>query len=218
MADPEPLIGSKPPQTADGGVPSLPWRGSDERLLELARSQAPELGQLLHDRYADDIHRVVYRVLGPDSEHEDVVQQVFVELLRGLGRVREGERLGAWIRSVAVNVARGLIRRRKLRFWLEPNSEAVDTWSEEQDAEGRELVHRTYAILSELRTDDRIAFTLRFIEGYRVHEVAQLTRASLATVHRRLARASKDFRRRAHQDELLCRRLQSNETQLEPPE
>ncbi len=188
-------------------VPSLPWQGNADRLLALAREGAPAMAQLVHDRFADDIHRVVYRVLGPDTEHEDVVQQVFVQVLRDVHRVREGAKLHSWVLAVAVNTARACIRRRKLKFWLESSTDTVEAWSSDDDPEGRELVHRTYALLRELRTDDRIAFSLRYIEGYQVREVAQLTGASLATVHRRLARGEADFKQLACQDELLRARL-----------
>ncbi len=200
-----------PPGENRSGVPSLPWQGNAERLLALAREGTPAVAQLVHDRFADDIHRVVYRVLGPDAEHEDVVQQVFVQVLRDVHRVREGAKLQSWVLAVAVNTARACIRRRKLKFWLEASTDTVESWSGADDPEGRELVRRTYALLRELRTDDRIAFSLRYIEGYQVQEVAQLTRASLATVHRRLARGAGHFRLLAQQDELLRERLQPGE-------
>ncbi len=204
------------PSVGADAVTSLPWQGSADRLVALARARAPELAELVHERFADQIHRVVYRVLGPDSEHEDVVQQAFLEIVRGLHRVRDTERLQAWVRSIAINVARGLIRRRKLRFWLEPRSDALDTWGEPDDTDAKELVHRTYMVLAQLKTDDRIAFSLRYIEGYQVQEVAELTGASLATVHRRLARASREFRQRASRDELLRHRLQQSDIEQEP--
>lgn len=198
------------PRASD--VPALPWQGSTQRLLELARARAPATAQLIHERFADDIHRVVYRVLGPDAEHADVVQQVFLQILRNVSRVREADKLQGWVMAVAVNTARGLIRKRKLRFWTSADPSEAEPWAREDDVDGRELVRRTYAILRELRTEDRVAFSLRYIEGYQVQEVARLTSASLATVHRRLARAESDFRRRARADELLRERLQHTES------
>jgi RNA polymerase sigma-70 factor, ECF subfamily len=192
-------------------VPALPWQGSPERLLELAQSGAPAAVRLVYDRFADDIHRVVYRVLGPDAEHEDVVQQVFLQILRDVSRLRDASKLQGWVKAVAVNTARALIRKRKLRFWLNANADEAEAWSHEDDGDGRELVRRTYAVLRLLRTEDRVAFSLRYIEGYQVQEVASLTGASLATVHRRLARGEAEFRRLAGHDELLRERLASAE-------
>ncbi len=202
-----PLVAPLGSTDAPRAVPALPWQGSSERLLELARTGAPAAVQLVYDRFADDIHRVVYRVLGPDAEHEDVVQHVFLEVLRGVSRVREADKLQGWVMAVAVNTARALLRKRKFRFWLNTTVDDPQTWSEEDDSDGRELVRRTYAILRLLRTEDRVAFSLRYIEGYQVQEVAELTGASLATVHRRLARGELEFRRLAGQDELLRERL-----------
>jgi RNA polymerase sigma-70 factor (ECF subfamily) len=213
----EPLPDPAASAEAPRAVPALPWHGSTERLLELAQSGAPAAAQLVHDRFADDIHRVVYRVLGPDAEHEDVVQQVFLQILRDVSRVREADKLQGWVMAVAVNTARALIRKRKLRFWHSTTVDDAETWTQEDDSDGRELVRRTYGILRQLRTEDRVAFSLRYIEGYQVQEVASLTGASLATVHRRLARGELEFRRRAAEDELLRERLARAEAARKGP-
>src|SRR5690242_1021229 len=42
-------------------VRSLPWQGSTDALLALASRGAPELAAVVYDRFAEDVHRVVYR-------------------------------------------------------------------------------------------------------------------------------------------------------------
>jgi RNA polymerase sigma-70 factor (ECF subfamily) len=53
----------------------------------------------------------------------------------------------------------------------------------------RAQIAQIYALLRTLPTDDRIAWTLRAVEGHDLETVARLTRCSLATVKRRISRA-----------------------------
>ncbi len=57
-----------------------------------------------------------------------------------------------------------------------------------------------YTILDRLPADERIAFVLRFVEHHPLAEVAELTRCSLATAKRRIARATKAFDEFAAED------------------
>jgi RNA polymerase sigma-70 factor (ECF subfamily) len=70
-----------------------------------------------------------------------------------------------------------------------------------------QTLQRIYAVLQELGTDERIAFTLRYIEGMELHEIAENTGVSLSTVKRRLSRADNIFLKRASRDSLLSERL-----------
>ena len=70
------------------------------------------------------------------------------------------------------------------------------------------MLARACTVLDRLGADQRLAFTLRFVEGYRLQEVAELCGCSLATTKRRLARASERFVELARRDPLLRERLE----------
>jgi RNA polymerase sigma-70 factor (ECF subfamily) len=55
----------------------------------------------------------------------------------------------------------------------------------------RAQIAQIYALLRTLPTDERIAWTLRAVEGHDLETVARLTRCSLATVKRRISRAQR---------------------------
>ncbi len=199
-----------------GGVPPatarLPWRGSDEQLLELVRSGAPQAGRLLYDRFSGDVHRLVWRVLGADIEHDDIVQAAFTQIFRAVSSVREAERLRSFIVAIAVNVARSELRRRRVWFKFNARDEVPNgsEWVHIDDHEARILVERTYAVLERLSADERVTFVLRFMEEHKVAEVAELCGCSLATANRRIARAERRFRFFADKDPTLSERLRQS--------
>ncbi len=173
------------------------------------KARDPGAATDLYDAYARLVHGLVWRVLGPDRDHEDIVQDVFSEILTGVHTVRTAETLTGWIAAVTLNTVRNRLRSRAVRRFftghvVEPDLSAA---FHHDDHEARQLVKRAFAILTDLTADDRIAFVLRFVEGYKVAEVAQIVGCSLATIHRRLGRAEIFFRDRASRDDGLGERV-----------
>src|SRR5262245_56803921 len=56
----------------------------------------------LYERFAPDINRLVWRLLGADPDLNDIVQQVFYKVILHAHRLRDPSRLGAWVQSITV--------------------------------------------------------------------------------------------------------------------
>jgi RNA polymerase sigma-70 factor, ECF subfamily len=196
---------SRPPSR--GSVQVLPLVGDDEELLALVHRGGSTAAAVVYDRFGDEVNRVVGRLLGPDAEHDDVVHDAFVQILRGLPRLREVAALRGFVRAVTVNTVRSELRRRRFRraFWS--SDEAPELTDDAIDPESAEILRRVYAILDRLAADLRIAFTLRFIERHSLAEVAEMTGCSLATAKRRIARATERFTELARADHDLAARI-----------
>jgi RNA polymerase sigma-70 factor (ECF subfamily) len=170
-------------------------------LLEALRANSPGASGALFDRYGEHVERVLARVLGIDSELQDLLHEVFVRALAGVADVRDGTMLKSWLTSIAVFTARECIRRRSRRRWLQflPWGDVPEQISPAFDFTGNEVLRATYALLERLPADERIAFTLRFIEGMELTETASACQVSLATIKRRLARAEARLRASAQE-------------------
>ncbi len=187
--------------------------GGDDELLVMARAGHPRTGAALFDRFEAQVNRLVWRVLGADDAHDDIVHQVFVALLAGIRRVRDAAALDGWVVVVTINTVRSEIRRRRIRrLWLRSEPEAIDlAEAPAASHEARELLRRTYAVLANLPADERIAFTLRFIDEQPLAEVAAACGCSLATIKRRLGSARARFRRLADRDPALAEHLRDRD-------
>lgn len=159
----------------------------------------------LCDRYGDHVRRVLGRILGPVPEVADLHQEVFLRAIRHAHRLRDARSLSGWLATVAVNAARTHLRRAARRRWLglAPRRDDVPDVGVSRDDDAAEALRRTYQVLADMRTDERIAFALRFVDGMALADVAEATGVSLATVKRRLAAAQSAFVARARRDEVL---------------
>jgi RNA polymerase sigma-70 factor (ECF subfamily) len=176
-------------------VVALPIPATDAGLVHALRAGHRAAAAALFDRYSDHVERVLIRVLGPDQELDDLLQDVFVAALESVGRLEDPGALKAWLAKIAVFLARGRIRRRTRWRFIRPLplEELVDKQVEWPRTELSAALRETYAVLDQLPTDERIAFALRFVQGMDLTEVAAACSVSLATIKRRLRRARTRF-------------------------
>jgi len=184
------------PETRDEAVVRpLRFADDDQAFVEALKAGHQDAFAALYDRYADHVHRVLVRILGFDHEIGDLLQEVFMQALGSIGSLREADRLKAWLTRIAVFTARGCIRRRTRRRWLRiaPPETLPEQVAPTADDETREALRLTYEVLELLPTVERIAFSLRFIEGLELTEVAAACDVSLATIKRKLTKAERRF-------------------------
>jgi RNA polymerase sigma-70 factor (ECF subfamily) len=176
-------------------VAHLPFFDSDRAVVAALRAGQSSGGAALYDRHHAYVRRVLTRVLGPDAELHDLVQDVFVLAIDGIDRLEDPDALRSWLAGISVHRARAEIRRKTRSRWfpLFAREDLPELEAPISTPEVDEAVRATYGILSKLSTDERIAFALRFIEGMELVEVAEACQISLATTKRRLARARSKF-------------------------
>lgn len=174
-----------------------------ESLLEGLLDGDPRATTALYDAFYDRISRLVWRLLGADPEHDDVVQQVFVSIMGSLDTIKDPTSLDRWIVGVTTNTVRNEIRRRKRRKLLRLDSEVSKGPHAPLDHDQQLFIGRFYRVLDTMGVEDRIVFSLRYVEEQRLNEIASACSCSLATVKRRLTRARQRFLKRAMKDFVL---------------
>lgn len=154
----------------------------------------------LFDRHGRHVERLLYSLLGPDGEAEDLLHEVFLRALQGIGDLDEPDKLRSWLTGITVHTAREHIRKRVRRRWLsfvaelpEPPPPPVRVASEEVT----EATRCTFEVLRGMTPDARVIFSLRFIEGMEMAEIAVACDVSLSTAKRRLKDAERLFLARA---------------------
>ncbi|HTM19115.1 MAG TPA: sigma-70 family RNA polymerase sigma factor [Kofleriaceae bacterium] len=168
------------------------------RPLPQPAASAPEPFDLeeLFRLYAPYVAKIGHRLLGRGDEVDDLVQDVFLAAHRGLRQLREREAIKGWLATVAVRLARRRLRRRRLwgALGLDGAPDYDDIVEEGASPEQRALAARVYRLLDRLPVEQRMAWTLRHVEGESLERVAELCRCSLATAKRRIKAAQDGLR------------------------
>ena len=144
-------------------------------------------------RYAPLVASLGLRITALRDEIDDFVQEVFLRATRGIGGLRHQGATKAWLVSITINVARQRLRVRKLRklVGLDVPLEFEELVDPALSPEDRLLLTRMYRALDGLPVNQRLAWSLRHIEGERLETVALLCGCSLATAKRRIVAAQK---------------------------
>jgi RNA polymerase sigma-70 factor, ECF subfamily len=162
---------------------------TNTELVQRMRTEPASAAPLLYGRYEPLVRSLVHRMLGPDADHGDLVQQIFRELMESSFDLREPEKLPGWVRSVAMCVVYEELRTRHARRRFEASFVQHATANFEHDVEVRDLLSRAGAMIATLPHAERTVFIMRTVEGRSCLEVAALSGCSTATIKRRLARA-----------------------------
>jgi RNA polymerase sigma-70 factor (ECF subfamily) len=154
------------------------------------------------------VERVLRRVLGHERHTElaDLLHEVFVQAMSSAHKLRDPGALRAWLQGIAVYTACRTIRYRKARRWLRfyGPEELPEQPSMDVPHEVREAFARTYAVLERMPAAERAVFSLRYVEGMQVDELARALDVSASTVKRRLGKAVQRFLRLARNDRVLA--------------
>jgi len=170
----------------------MPMSRPNLRLLDGEAGVEPSLesDQALFQRYAPYVARIGLRLLGRESDVDDLIQEVFLAAFRQRHQVRDPASFKGWLAVVAVRTARRQLRLRRLRGLVGLDAlPPLELRDPGMSPERRALLTRVYQVLDGLDVDQRMAWTLRYMEGEKLEDVAEQCGCSLATAKRRIAAA-----------------------------
>ena len=147
--------------------------------------------EILFRDHHDLVYRTAFRITGNAEDAEDVLQTLFVRLLRRdvLPEIDRNPR--AYLHRAAVNIALDVIQSRKRH--VSANEEAFyledGTPGQDRQSSGSEIRESLRVALAELSPRTAEIFVLRYVEGYDNVEIAKMLRTSRSTVAVLLFRA-----------------------------
>jgi RNA polymerase sigma-70 factor (ECF subfamily) len=172
----------------------MPDSVSDAEIIDRAIRGDRWSREVLYRRHASYLLGLATRLLANRGEAEEIVQDAFIAAFEQLRTLRDPAALRVWLGQIVVNLVRHRLRRLRLLRVLGLDRGAADATLEALAAPGAHpevcgelaLVDRA---LAKLRSDLRVAWMLRHVEGLELTEVAEVSGCSLATIKRRLAEA-----------------------------
>ena len=186
-------------------------RPSPEREAELIRrcltGDAESFGEIVTS-YERRIFATVYRILGHSEDSRDLAQEVFLRAWSKLETFREGARFSTWLYTIALNLTRSELRKRKTRKDIRPVSLEVLGGKEdgpaplppdpgeapEETLGRRELYDLALRRIEALEPEAREVIVLRDMQDLAYDEIAEVLSVPIGTVRSRLYRAREALR------------------------
>jgi len=184
---------------------------ADDQLMDGLREGSTESFRRLVEENQRKVINICYRMTGNDADAEDLAQEVFVEVLRSIGKFRGDSSLATWIHRIAVRKSldfrRDQVRQKrggplKRLFHLDdPGVDLPAPASSRPDAElelkERQAILR--AALDTLPENQRAAFLLSKYDGLSNREIAEALKVTLPAVESLVHRAKSNLQKKLRQ-------------------
>jgi len=176
----------------------------DEKEL-IARCQAgdDEAMQELVSRYQRYVYRLAYSLTGNPADADDLAQDSFLNILKGIGNFKGRSSLTSWIYVVVLNTFRDSKRKaaRRPATSLEAQPGGAEAapqpiWEQADTLLSKELGQVLQKALTDVPEDFRTVVVLYDILGYSYEEIAQMLGLPMGTVKSRLHRGRAAMRDR----------------------
>ena len=141
------------------------------------------IGQLV-DKYGDTVLRVSYTYLNNMADAEDVVQDVFLQVIDKKNDFNDENHEKAWLIRTAINMCKN----RKKRFW-DRNRCSIDEIAEPECYDRYNLDTDVMKAVMSLPEKYRTVVYMFYYEGWKTAEIARITGQEQTTVRSLLHRA-----------------------------
>jgi RNA polymerase sigma-70 factor (sigma-E family) len=157
-------------------------------LTDRSTGPADEFVDELFRAHAVSLVRLAMLLVGDQQSAEDVVQDAFLRLYRGLAGLRDRDKALPYLRTSVVNGARSALRARR-RALLRRAAHQPAVWSAESAALDGEDRRAVLAAVARLPRRSREVLALRYYLDLPDHEIAETLGVSRGTVSSTASRA-----------------------------
>jgi RNA polymerase sigma-70 factor (ECF subfamily) len=164
--------------------------------VERTRGGDPDAYRRLIERHQDYVAGILWRFSRDRRDHEELVQDVFVEAYLGLSTYRRKAPFQHWLARIATRVGyrywKEKARRKKVQpFSLEKWDRATEDDGISSALEPEDAASLLYNLFEQLSPRDRLVLTLRYLDQCDVAETAERTGWTKTMVKVQTVRAKK---------------------------
>jgi RNA polymerase sigma-70 factor (ECF subfamily) len=164
----------------------------DEDVMLQVRDGADEMLGVLFDRYHTPLYNFYSKLTGDRTLSEDLVQEVFLRILKYKRSYTPGSNFRGWIYQIARNTRVDHLRKQKPETpWtpeIEPSAKPQDTAQQQQEVS---MLHRALMQMSE---EKRELLILSRLQELKYDEIAKVLGCNVVTVRVRVHRALEELR------------------------
>jgi RNA polymerase sigma-70 factor (ECF subfamily) len=177
-------------------------------LIDGLKKQSKEAIEYLVNNYKKNVIKTAYYFVNNMEDAEDLSQEVFLEILKSIGRYKKNSSLYTWIYRITVNKSLDHLRKQKRRNILHhigifmqvsddgmnrPDNEPAIIDTRNDDKEKRKILD---SAVNSLPGNQRIAFILNKYEELAYKEIAEIMNLSLSSIESLIHRAKLNLQKK----------------------
>lgn len=148
--------------------------------------------EMLVRQFETGIFRLALSIVGDEADANEITQETFIAALRSLKKYQERKSLKAWLYTIALNLSRSHLRKRKVIERLKATVGSIFRVEIQKQASPEEEVARdekertVWNELNKLGERHRTVVVLRYFHEMSITEIAEVLSIREGTIHSRL--------------------------------
>jgi RNA polymerase sigma-70 factor (ECF subfamily) len=177
---------------------------NDSELIHRAQQGDMTAFEQLVFRYDKQVLSLVARYVTSAEDAKDIYQEVFIRVYRGLRKFQERSEFATWLFRITTNVCltHRTRKKRSAHVSLDDDPEGNDADGHANSAEAlpdqqalsSEIADHVQRALESLSPKQKLVFTLRHYQGYKLKEIAAMMECAEGTVKHYLFLATQQMR------------------------
>jgi RNA polymerase sigma-70 factor (ECF subfamily) len=166
----------------------------EQKLIERCRTGDDTAFSELVDAYKDLVYGLIYRMIPDRSMVDDLAQDVFLKIHRGMPYFRGEARLSTWIYRIVQNVCAQARGRRSVEVSFDGGPSGREIPSKDGAFQDLELRDRLHKAMDQLSPTHRMLVAAHYLRGMQYEALAEALNIPLGTVKTHLYRAKRHLR------------------------
>ena len=154
-----------------------------EILIKIRDKASRENGfSLLVNKYQQRIYWHIRKMVIDHDDTDDILQEVFIKVWKGIDRFREDSSLYTWIYRIATHECLNFLNRKRRRSMFslgDVNKELSTKLDQSVHIEGDEIKLKLQKALLKLPDKQRLVFNMKYFDDMKYEEIAAITGTSV---------------------------------------
>ncbi|MBT3241574.1 MAG: RNA polymerase sigma factor [Bacteroidetes bacterium] len=160
---------------------------TDKEILSLFRQkgQAEKAFNELLKVYQERLYWHVRRMVVSHSDADDVLQNTFLKIWKGLDKFRADSGLFTWLYRIATNEALSFIKQRsakQINVVNEAEDLVISRLEADEYFDGDEIQKKLYAVLETLPRKQKLVFEMKYFQDLKYQEISEILETSVGAL------------------------------------
>jgi len=160
---------------------------TDKELLSIFREKESQhyAFNLIVRKYSERLYWQIRKLVITHDDADDVLQNTFVKVWKGLDSFREDSQLFTWLYRIATNEALTFLNQKKRRFfipWTDVERQMANTLESDEYFSGDELQKKLQQAILTLPEKQRVVFNLKYFEEMQYEEMSAILGTSVGAL------------------------------------
>jgi RNA polymerase sigma-70 factor (ECF subfamily) len=176
---------------------------TDTELIEQSKAGNFSAFEQLIFRYDKDVLNIASRYTRSADDAKDIYQETFIRIFKGLPKFQQQSEFSTWIFRIATNVCLTHREKKKRASHVSLDGDnddetaaafAVSDIETDSQTYGNEISSRIEDALQDLSPKQKLVFTLRHYQDYKLKDIAVIMNCAEGTVKKYLFEATQKMR------------------------